>query len=200
MLYFTLIGALLPLPVWLMNKRWPKSWLRYINIPVLLTGASYIPPGTGINYVSWFIVGFIFQFWMRRHRFRWWSKVRRLPRTSARSDVEAVQLRPVRVDGGRHFVIGHRYRSLSLPHSLSVADLVDDSSSAYSYLRAGFPSSGGATRVRFSSSACKSLTFHCSLPKYSGLDWPAVSHTTSGGLGSVVGLDDVTRRIGCVIL
>jgi hypothetical protein len=75
MLYFTLIGALLPIPIWFMAKRWPKSWLRYINIPVLLTGASYIPPGTGINYVSWFIVGFIFQYWMRRHRFRWWSKV-----------------------------------------------------------------------------------------------------------------------------
>lgn len=35
--------------------------MRYINVPVLLNGASYIPPATGINYSSWFIVGFIFR-------------------------------------------------------------------------------------------------------------------------------------------
>lgn len=91
MLYFMLIGAILPVPFFFLSKRWPKSWLRYVNIPVMLTGASYIPPGTGsvclhlathlltlhdrINYVSWFIVGFIFQYWLRRFRFRWWSKV-----------------------------------------------------------------------------------------------------------------------------
>jgi hypothetical protein len=33
-----------------------------------------MPPATGINYSSWFIVGFIFQSWIRRRHFRWWSK------------------------------------------------------------------------------------------------------------------------------
>jgi len=74
MLYFLLVGAFLPIPFYFLARRWPQSWLRWVNIPVMLTGASYIPPGSGINYSSWFIVGFIFQYWMRRHRFRWWSK------------------------------------------------------------------------------------------------------------------------------
>jgi hypothetical protein len=33
-----------------------------------------IPPATGINYASWGIVGFIFNFVMRRRHFRWWMQ------------------------------------------------------------------------------------------------------------------------------
>ena len=61
LLYFLLFGALLPIPVYLAIKKWPNSWARFINIPVILNGASYIPPATGINYSSWFICGFIFR-------------------------------------------------------------------------------------------------------------------------------------------
>jgi hypothetical protein len=35
---------------------------------------SYIPPATGINYSSWFAVGFVFQYLIRRRNFAWWSK------------------------------------------------------------------------------------------------------------------------------
>ncbi|KAK9895729.1 putative oligopeptide transporter [Cystobasidium minutum MCA 4210] len=74
LLYFTILGALLPIPIWLLQRRYPRSWIKYINIPVMLNGSTFIPPATGINYSSWFIVGFIFQFALRRFRFRWWSK------------------------------------------------------------------------------------------------------------------------------
>ncbi|PLW42849.1 hypothetical protein PCASD_07221 [Puccinia coronata f. sp. avenae] len=72
--YFTLIGALLPIPFYLMTKRFPNSWLKYTNLPVLLLGACWIPPATPINYTSWILVGFIFQYVLRRMKFRWWSK------------------------------------------------------------------------------------------------------------------------------
>jgi len=39
-----------------------------------LNGTAYIPPATGINYSSWFLVGFIFQYFIRKRNFRWWSK------------------------------------------------------------------------------------------------------------------------------
>ncbi|KAH8922321.1 OPT-domain-containing protein [Atractiella rhizophila] len=73
-LYFLLVGVFLPIPFYFASKRWPNSWVKYVNIPVSLVGASYIPPATGINYSSWFLVGFIFQYYLRRHQFRWWSK------------------------------------------------------------------------------------------------------------------------------
>ncbi|KAK4703743.1 hypothetical protein P7C70_g2476, partial [Phenoliferia sp. Uapishka_3] len=68
------IGAILPFPFWFLSRRYPKHWVSQVNIPVLLTGATFMPPATGINYSSWITFGFIFQFWSRRRHFRWWSK------------------------------------------------------------------------------------------------------------------------------
>lgn len=73
-LYALIVGALLPIPFWLWQVWKPKSGLRYINIPVILNGPAYIPPARGINYSSWFVFGFIFQYFIRRRNFRWWSK------------------------------------------------------------------------------------------------------------------------------
>ncbi|EPQ27337.1 uncharacterized protein PFL1_05259 [Pseudozyma flocculosa PF-1] len=72
--YAMLFGALIPIPFWLLSRRYPRSWVRNISWPVILTGTSYIPPATGINFSSWFAVGFIFQYLLRRYNFRWWSK------------------------------------------------------------------------------------------------------------------------------
>ena len=43
-------------------------------MPVMFIGVGYIPPATGINYSSWFAVGFLFQYFIRRRNFGWWSK------------------------------------------------------------------------------------------------------------------------------
>jgi len=73
--YAALVGALIPVPLWLWVRKYPRSIFRNVNMPVLLNGGLYIPPATGVNYSSWLVVGFTFQYWMRRHRFAWWSKV-----------------------------------------------------------------------------------------------------------------------------
>ena len=56
-----LVGAVAPIPFWLWQRRFPDTRLRYINLPVMLNGPTLAPPANGINYVSWFIVGFIFR-------------------------------------------------------------------------------------------------------------------------------------------
>ncbi|KAF8911642.1 oligopeptide transporter [Gymnopilus junonius] len=73
-LYAMIIGVFLPLPFWFYQRRYPKSWVRYVSTPVVLNGVSSIPPATGINYSSWFAVGFIFQYLIRKRNFAWWSK------------------------------------------------------------------------------------------------------------------------------
>ncbi|BGP43973.1 hypothetical protein JCM10450v2_008189 [Rhodotorula kratochvilovae] len=73
-LYWMLGGAVVPVFTWLASRRWRGSWIENVNIPVALAGIGLMPPATGINYSSWFLVGFIFQFLMRRRHFRWWSK------------------------------------------------------------------------------------------------------------------------------
>ncbi|PFH46867.1 hypothetical protein AMATHDRAFT_153607 [Amanita thiersii Skay4041] len=73
-LYAIIVGAFLPLPFWLWQRRYPQSWIRWVSTPVILNGVSAIPPATGINYSSWFAVGFVFQYLIRKRNFAWWSK------------------------------------------------------------------------------------------------------------------------------
>ncbi|KAL4244288.1 oligopeptide OPT transporter family protein [Abortiporus biennis] len=74
LLYFFLFGAVAPVIPWYFTKKWPSSMWRYVNIPVALNGISYLPPATAVNYVPWTIIGFIFQYVIRRRHFGWWSK------------------------------------------------------------------------------------------------------------------------------
>lgn len=73
-LYFFLIGAFLPVPFYLLAKRYPLSRWRFVNVPAALAGISVLPPATGINYSAWFAVGAVFQYFMRRFHFRWWMR------------------------------------------------------------------------------------------------------------------------------
>ena len=69
-----LIGAILPIPFYYLAKHRPLSPWRYVNIPVMLSGLSVMPPATGINYSSGFAFGAFFQYFMRRYHFRWWTR------------------------------------------------------------------------------------------------------------------------------
>lgn len=44
------------------------------SFPVIFSGTAAIPPATAVNYVPWAIIGFIFQFVIRRRHFSWWAK------------------------------------------------------------------------------------------------------------------------------
>ena len=70
-----LAGALVPIPLFFLVRRYPRSWLRNINIPVFLNGPLVVPPATGMNYGSFILVGAGFQWFVRRRYFAWWSKV-----------------------------------------------------------------------------------------------------------------------------
>ncbi|KAF8549183.1 OPT superfamily oligopeptide transporter [Imleria badia] len=73
-LYAIIVGAVLPLPFWLWQRRYPNSWVKVVSTPVVLSGVSYIPPAGGINYSAWFATGFVFQYLVRKRNFAWWSK------------------------------------------------------------------------------------------------------------------------------
>ncbi|KAI0776985.1 OPT oligopeptide transporter [Trametes elegans] len=74
LLFFFLAGAAAPAVVYALSLRWPNSFLRYVNFPVILNGTSYIPPASALNYVPWAIVGFVFNYVIRRRHFSWWTK------------------------------------------------------------------------------------------------------------------------------
>ncbi|KAJ7281042.1 OPT oligopeptide transporter protein-domain-containing protein [Mycena rebaudengoi] len=74
LVFFFLVGFLCPVFAWLATRKWPNSWLRYLNFPVIFSGTGSIPPANSNNYVPWAIVGFIFQYVIRRRHFAWWTK------------------------------------------------------------------------------------------------------------------------------
>jgi OPT family small oligopeptide transporter len=72
--FFFLVGAIAPVIPYLITKRFPNSPFKYVNFPVIFSGTGLIPPATAVNYVPWGIVGFVFQYWIRRRHFAWWTK------------------------------------------------------------------------------------------------------------------------------
>jgi OPT family oligopeptide transporter len=72
--FFFLIGALCPLIAWIITRKYPNSFVKYVNFPVIFAGTGAIPPASAVNFVPWTIVGFIFQYVIRRRHFAWWTK------------------------------------------------------------------------------------------------------------------------------
>lgn len=60
--------------VWLAWRRWPNSFLAKVNIPLLFNSAGWIPSATTSMYSLTFILGFLFNFVIRRKYFAWWKR------------------------------------------------------------------------------------------------------------------------------
>jgi hypothetical protein len=75
LLYGFLIGALLPVPVWILRRKYPRiSWLQYVHFPIILSATSMIPPAPPGEYPSWLIIGFLFNYVLFRHAHAWWKR------------------------------------------------------------------------------------------------------------------------------
>ncbi|KAL1984252.1 hypothetical protein VTN96DRAFT_9304 [Rasamsonia emersonii] len=72
--HFFWIGAIMPVITWLLYKYTKNTFWKKINWPLIFVGTWNVPPATGINYSSWAIVNFIFNHWLRKKFFAWWSK------------------------------------------------------------------------------------------------------------------------------
>ncbi|TGJ80573.1 hypothetical protein E0Z10_g8179 [Xylaria hypoxylon] len=85
LLTFFIIGAVTPVVIYLAAKRYPQSPVKYLMAPLIFGGAGNIPPATPLNYLSWGVVGYVFQFVIKKRHFRWWSRLNYL--TSAGLDL-----------------------------------------------------------------------------------------------------------------
>lgn len=76
LLWFFLVGAALPVVVYVLRKRvFPQAtWLRKVHVPLFMGGLNYIPPASGTNYGSWAIVGLLFGLVVKRRQAVWWRR------------------------------------------------------------------------------------------------------------------------------
>ncbi|XP_009795358.1 oligopeptide transporter 2-like [Nicotiana sylvestris] len=73
--WFFVGGAVAPILVWLLHKTFPsQSWIKLINIPVLLGATAAMPPATTLNFNSWIFFGILFNFVIFRYRKKWWQR------------------------------------------------------------------------------------------------------------------------------
>ncbi|KAI8056952.1 OPT oligopeptide transporter protein-domain-containing protein [Syncephalis plumigaleata] len=72
--WWFLVGLLLPVPFWLIARRYPNSWVRYIHMPIFLGGTGNMPPARPGMFTAWFTLGFIFQWVVYRYRNAWWKR------------------------------------------------------------------------------------------------------------------------------
>ncbi|KAK7682527.1 hypothetical protein QCA50_014327 [Cerrena zonata] len=75
LLYFFPLGVIAPTITYLILRKWPNSMVKYINFPIFFLGAAaWVPPASGVNFIPWTIVGYVFNHVIRRRYFGWWTK------------------------------------------------------------------------------------------------------------------------------
>ncbi|KAI5422621.1 Oligopeptide transporter 3 [Lathyrus oleraceus] len=75
LVWLFLIGAVLPVPVWVFSKIYPdKKWIVMINVPIIFNGFAGMPPATPTNIATWLLTGMFFNFFVFRFHKRWWQK------------------------------------------------------------------------------------------------------------------------------
>ncbi|CAK7218725.1 hypothetical protein SBRCBS47491_003608 [Sporothrix bragantina] len=73
--FFFALGAIVPVIIYFVARRWPRSPAKFLMAPLIFGGSGSIPPATPLNYLSWGVVGFVFQYWVRKRHFAWWSRL-----------------------------------------------------------------------------------------------------------------------------
>ncbi|GKZ55771.1 hypothetical protein AnigIFM49718_000937 [Aspergillus niger] len=74
LMYFFLIGPVVTVIVYLIYRRYPQSWVKYVNVPIFFNAAGNIPPANTTQYSLWFIFGFLFNYLIRKRAMDWWKK------------------------------------------------------------------------------------------------------------------------------
>lgn len=74
-LHFFWIGAVLTIIVWYLQKKFPTNkYLKNINVVVFFGALGNYPPATGLNYTSGFVIGYIFNYLIKKRWGKWWLK------------------------------------------------------------------------------------------------------------------------------
>ncbi|KAI1076115.1 OPT family small oligopeptide transporter [Whalleya microplaca] len=74
LLHFFWIGLILPPITYYVWTKTRSDFVRKINWPLIFVGTYNVPPATGINYSSWYIVNMIFNKIIYKRFYAWWTK------------------------------------------------------------------------------------------------------------------------------
>ncbi|KAI1741692.1 OPT family small oligopeptide transporter [Xylaria scruposa] len=72
--WFWLVGAALPLLLWVLVRKLHINFARHFNAPILLGAMSWLPPATPLSFSTWAITGLIFNYGIRKRFSAWWHR------------------------------------------------------------------------------------------------------------------------------
>jgi OPT family oligopeptide transporter len=72
--WFWLVGSLTPFLLYLGARTFPRSNIRFFSAPLFFGGMAQLPPATPLSYLSWSLVGFVFQKVLRNRHRGWWMR------------------------------------------------------------------------------------------------------------------------------
>ncbi|KDN52996.1 OPT oligopeptide transporter [Tilletiaria anomala UBC 951] len=72
--YALAAGALLPIPFWYLNRRYPRRIWKFVNVPLMLFGVPFAMAGDPVNTTAFVAINFIAQYIIRRRYFPIWDR------------------------------------------------------------------------------------------------------------------------------
>jgi len=69
-----LLGFIVPLPFWYLYRKTKIRFFEYINLSIVLWYMGWLCVGVNASILSYFIIGFYAQFYLRRYRPEWFVK------------------------------------------------------------------------------------------------------------------------------
>ncbi|KAG1754615.1 OPT oligopeptide transporter protein-domain-containing protein [Suillus lakei] len=69
-----LIGLVAPLPFWIIHRYWPKLRMDYYYTPIICSYIGWLCVGINSSILSYFVVAFVSQWWLRTRYPRWFMK------------------------------------------------------------------------------------------------------------------------------
>jgi hypothetical protein len=68
------IGLAVPIPFWLVHKKWPQLRANQVVTPVLCWTLGYLSVGINSSVFSTFLLAVFSQYYLRKYRPRWFRK------------------------------------------------------------------------------------------------------------------------------
>ncbi|KAI0129119.1 OPT family small oligopeptide transporter [Xylariales sp. AK1849] len=72
--WFWLIGASLPVMIWVATRKLHINFARHLNAPIMLGAMSWLPPATPLSFSSWALFGLLFNYVIKNKYKGWWHK------------------------------------------------------------------------------------------------------------------------------
>ncbi|KAK7932488.1 OPT family small oligopeptide transporter [Apiospora marii] len=70
--WFWLVGAGLPVLLWVLIRKLRVPHMHHFNAPIMLGAMSWLPPATPLSFSTWAIFGLIFNYWIKKRWNGWW--------------------------------------------------------------------------------------------------------------------------------